>query len=242
LKLISAILFSLLSASCNFFTPVIHSSPVIVLTFDDQHHSIYDIALPLMNQHGFSGTNFVNSGALGLPGLLTWDQLTTMQNDFGWETGGHSLNHEHLPEISFAEAEYAIREDHRLLNLHDLNPKSFALPRGDCPLELYPVLSELYDNLRGSSDFAMHKPLNRYALGCLSVQGSWTAEPVIQRINRGIARGESLIIIGFHRFTVAPTGTDYTCPQAVFADILNHIASNEIPVKTLAQAVEDLAD
>jgi len=242
LKLISAIFFSLLICSCEFFSPAVSKSPIIVLTFDDQHESIYQIALPLMQEYGFPGTNFVNSGALGSPGLLSWNQLIEMQTLYHWETGGHSLRHEDLPNLSFTEAEYAIREDFNLLTQHNLNPKSFALPRGDCPLELYPILSELYHNLRGSSDFVMYKPINRMALGYLSVQGEWTAQPVIDRINRGLSQEESLIIIGFHRFTEADFAFDYTCTRAVFKDILEFIASSKLSVMTLNQAIDFIAD
>jgi hypothetical protein len=44
------------------------------------------------------------------------------------------------------------------------------MPRGKCPLEYYPVLTEYYTYLRGSNDYALHIPLNVQGLGYLSYQ------------------------------------------------------------------------
>jgi hypothetical protein len=210
----------------------------VVLTFDDQHISVYENALPLMQEYGFRGTSFVNSANLGSQNLMTWDHVRQMELDFNWETGGHTLHHEQLNQLSLEEAKASILNDKLSLLNNGLQPESFALPRGQCPSQLYSFLMDLYPNIRGSSDFAMFKPLNRKALGYLAFQTGWNAEVVKHRIIRGIASGESLIIIGFHRFDAEDEGYTDSCTSEVFRDILEFLKHNQLEVLPLKEAVK----
>jgi len=222
---------------CKFLASEPVSEPIIVFTFDDQHASVYNVAFPIMQEYGYRGTNFVNSAALGKPGLFGWDELCEMEGSYGWETGGHTLNHEALNQLDYDDAVYVIEQDYMNLKAHGLNPRSFALPKGQCPTQLYPFLRGLYQNIRGSSDFAMHAPVNRHALGYLAFQTGWDAQPVKQRILRGITNGERLIIIGFHRFNATSEGYMDSCSDAVFRDILQFVQEHELRVLPLAEAV-----
>ncbi|MCB5268682.1 MAG: polysaccharide deacetylase family protein [Candidatus Cloacimonetes bacterium] len=232
-----SLIFSL--SSCKFLSSSASMQPIIVFTFDDQHASVYDVAFPIMQEYGYRGTNFVNSNALGQTGRFSWDELIEMELTYGWETGGHTLNHEALNQLDYEQAVYVIQQDYNNLEEHGLNPRSFALPKGQCPSQVYPFLRSLYKNIRGSSDFAMHEPLNRHALGYLAFQTGWTAQPVKQRILRGIANGERLIIIGFHRFNAESEGYMDSCSDDVFRDILRFVYDHELKVLPLAEAVSE---
>lgn len=227
----------ILIPGCKFIATNPLQEPIIVFTFDDQHASVYNVAFPIMQEYGFRGTNFVNSNALGLSNLFGWEELEEMELSYGWETGGHTLNHEALNQLDYEDAVYAIKQDYLNLKAHGLNPRSFALPKGQCPTQLYPFLRGLYHNIRGSSDFAMHAPLNRHALGYLAFQTGWNAEPVKLRILRGLANNERIIIIGFHRFNAASDGYMDSCTDEVFRDILSFVGQHKLRVLPLAEAV-----
>jgi peptidoglycan/xylan/chitin deacetylase (PgdA/CDA1 family) len=237
-KAACALIFSILAGSCRIVVPVSATGPVICFTFDDQHISIWEHAYPVMKQHGFRGTNFVNSGRIGHPNLMDWQKLETLGKDEGWETGGHTLYHQDLPELSFGDAELAILADYDSLKAHGLNPRSFALPGGDCPLEYYPILQRRYKNIRGSSDFAMFEPINRFSLGYLPFQSGWTADNIIHRLQAGIANGEAIIIIGFHRIETPTGGYNDNCPLAEFIRILDWVHSKGLEVLTVSEAVD----
>ncbi len=192
-----------------------------------------------MQEYGYRGTNFVNTAALGKPRLFTREALIQMTLEHGWEAGGHTLNHENLNQLSYSEAVRVIAEDYQNLMDMGLSPRSFALPKGQCPQNLYPYLLSLYDNIRCSSDFAMHAPLNRQALGYLAFQTGWGAEVVIQRILRGIAAREKLIIIGFHRFEAVDEGYTDSCEAEVFREILGFVKSQGLRVLPLCEAVQE---
>ena len=47
----------------------------VVLTFDDGYSDFYTAALPVMASHGFTATDFVITGRMGLPGFMTPSQV-----------------------------------------------------------------------------------------------------------------------------------------------------------------------
>lgn len=190
-----------------------------------------------MQEFGYRGTNFVNSAAMGQTGLMSWEHLQEMELDHGWETGGHTLYHEQLNQLTLEGAEANILQDFQNLQAHGLSPKSFALPRGQCPAQVYPIILRQYSNIRGSSDFAMYSPINRKALGYLAFQSGWNALPVKNRILRGIAMNEAIIIIGFHRFDSEAEGYQDSCSSDVFREILSFLRDHDLRVLTLKEAV-----
>lgn len=208
-----------------------------MLTFDDQHHSIYDKAFPLMKKYGFRGTLFVNSGRFGWQDLMSVQEICILGLEEGWEIGGHSLYHENLSNISEDEAIHSVTQDYNNLKSLGLNPVSFALPKGQCPLFLYPYLNSLYKYIRNSFDYSMHHPINTQNLGYLPFQTGWTASEIKARIYRGIASNEALIIIGFHRFDADTSIFTDNCSSEEFRNTLRFLKDNKFRVLPLKEAL-----
>ena len=84
----------------------------VVLTFDDGTADFYEVALPMLAEHGFTATLFATSGwmtgAQGrtcgrtvrkVPaGMLSWDQLRAIAGA-GIEIGGHTVTHPQLDQL-----------------------------------------------------------------------------------------------------------------------------------------------
>ncbi|MDD4309355.1 MAG: polysaccharide deacetylase family protein [Candidatus Cloacimonetes bacterium] len=226
--------------SCRLFTATAQHSPVICFTFDDQHLGVYTNALPIMAEYEFRGTCFVNTNELGKPENLSIALLQELHNSWNWEIGGHTLNHEQLPYLEYNEAEIAIAEDYWNLKNWNLNPQSFALPRGECPAEYFSIINRYYTNIRGSSDFSMFIPINPKSLGYLAFQSNWSAEIIKERIRRGIANSERLIIIGFHQIGAENSEYVSNCPVSTFSDIMSWTNSMGLQVLPLSEAVKQL--
>lgn len=227
-------------ASCTFVTSTAPDRPLICFAFDDQHHNVYELALPVMRQYGYRGTCFVNSGLLGADGLLSRNQLDELHHTWHWEVGGHSLQHENLDELNYAQAETAIVQDWQNLVAWGYAPRAFALPRGICPVEYHQLITSCYQYIRGSQDLAMHVPLNTQELGYFAFQSGWTAETVKNRIRRGIADHESLILIGFHRIEDPSSNYNANCPLEVFTQITEYVYSLGLEVLPFSEAIDKL--
>ncbi|MGC9361721.1 MAG: polysaccharide deacetylase family protein [Candidatus Syntrophosphaera sp.] len=237
-RALCVLIFSLAAGSCRFLAPVDDRAPIICFTFDDQHQSVWEYALPVLQDHGFAATNFVNSGRIGNPGQLDWDQVLALENDHGWETGGHTFDHEHLIMLDYAEADSAITLDRLNLIEHGLNPRGFALPRGECPIAYYEIISRQYDYARTTMDISMQQPLNPYAIGYFPIHTGWTAEHVRARVNRGIADGEALIVIGFHCLENPESAAN--CPVSEFERIIRYVEDTGLEVMSLSEALFEL--
>jgi peptidoglycan/xylan/chitin deacetylase (PgdA/CDA1 family) len=234
------LVFFLLTASCNLITDPKHPSPIICLTFDDQHANVYSKALPIMQHFGYRGSCFVNSNKLSRLGKLSVAEVASLSNQYHWEIGGHSLNHENLSQLSYTEAELAIGEDFRNLQTMGVYPRTFAIPSGNCPAEYFPIVTQYYSFIRGSSDFAMHQPLDKLSLGYFPFQSGWSASIVKERIRRGIVNRENLIVIGFHRIDADTDAYGDNCPASVFSEIIDYINELQLEVLPLAEAVDKL--
>ncbi len=65
----------------------------VVITMDDGYHSAYEIAFPILEQHGFTATLFVYTDFVGTSkSAISWEQLRKMKAA-GFEIGSHSLSH-----------------------------------------------------------------------------------------------------------------------------------------------------
>src|SRR5699024_1341148 len=92
---------------------------VIGLTFDDGYKNVYQDVLPLLNELGFTATNYIVSNHLGgtnfldakngVPSSTLMNQNEIMQwVDARHETGSHTQDHVYLTRITAAEAKKPI--------------------------------------------------------------------------------------------------------------------------------------
>jgi peptidoglycan/xylan/chitin deacetylase (PgdA/CDA1 family) len=81
----------------------------VVLSFDDGTADFYEVALPLLAEHGFTATLFATSGWMrgaggrarcrnAPSGTLSWDQLRAIAGA-GIEIGGHTVSHPQLDQL-----------------------------------------------------------------------------------------------------------------------------------------------
>jgi peptidoglycan/xylan/chitin deacetylase (PgdA/CDA1 family) len=116
---------------------------VVAITFDDSYENVYDNALPVLQEFGFTATNFVVVNQIG--GSNAWDipngvasaacmSLSQLRKwvDLGHEVGSHTLDHVHLPDLTMEEARRQIVQSRALLEeLLDEIVSSFCFPYGD---------------------------------------------------------------------------------------------------------------
>lgn len=110
----------------------------VVLTFDDGYLSVFEHALPVMAELGFSATVFLVTGMMGMNAsqaraahadfsgdLLSWDQAESLVSA-GFEIGSHTVSHPDLRRLSPAEQEQELVESKTLLEQR-LQPRVDAL-------------------------------------------------------------------------------------------------------------------
>lgn len=116
---------------------------VFGITFDDGYRNVYRNAMPLLNELGFTATNYFVVHQLN--GSNAWDavkgipasdlmSINEMRNwaAAGHEVGSHTLDHEHLPTLAPDTAMHQIRQSKvELERLLDSEVSAFCYPYGD---------------------------------------------------------------------------------------------------------------
>ena len=93
----------------------------IMFDFDHPEKSIYDDILPVLNDLGYRGTLFINTGSIErmhqapLPPasrreLMTWDEVAELVES-GWCIGGHTVTHPNLSDLSRRDPSGALLRD-----------------------------------------------------------------------------------------------------------------------------------
>lgn len=103
----------------------------VLITFDDGYANNYTDAYPILQEFGFTATVFMISGALDSSGFLSTRQIQELSTN-GWTIGGHTKNHEHLPQLDAARQAQEMRDSKAVLEQKLGRPVSvFAYPYGE---------------------------------------------------------------------------------------------------------------
>jgi hypothetical protein len=62
----------------------------ILITFDDGYLSSLTVADPILARYDWEAAMYIPTGAVGLPGRLTWDQLRQMEASGRWQIDEHA--------------------------------------------------------------------------------------------------------------------------------------------------------
>jgi len=115
---------------------------VAVITFDDGFLNVYENALPILSEFGFTATNYFVANQIG--GSNIWDKVTGVPlspcmslaqmrewAELGHEVGAHTLDHVNLEQTPDAEAKRQIEQSK--IKLEDMLGEAvtnFAYPYG----------------------------------------------------------------------------------------------------------------
>ncbi|MDI6812048.1 MAG: polysaccharide deacetylase family protein [Desulfitobacteriaceae bacterium] len=103
----------------------------VLITFDDGYANNYTDAYPILKEFGFTATVFMISGALDSSGFLSTRQIQELSTN-GWTIGGHTKNHEHLPQLDAAHQAQEMKDSKAVLEQKLGRPVSvFAYPYGE---------------------------------------------------------------------------------------------------------------
>jgi peptidoglycan/xylan/chitin deacetylase (PgdA/CDA1 family) len=213
--------------------------PIIVMTFDDGHKSIYELAFPLMKKKQFVGVNFIPTGIIGQPEIMNLEEVIELENH-GWETGGHTVNHANLTTISIDSAHYEIKNNFEQLKAWGLKHNCFALPAGHSNSQTDKIIKEYFKIIRTSQNERYRPPLNLDRLGYYEVHKTDDINSLLMRIDHGILEGECLIIFGFHRFCYDDPKYSTEMKLSTFQQLLEVIRKRNLHVATLTDAVQKI--
>ncbi len=184
----------------------------ISFTFDDGLNSALTQAAPALAAHGLTGTDYVITGCVGMTTApntcaadndmtyMTWDQVTQLQNTYGWEIGGHTVSHPQLAtdKLTAAQLTAEIAGSKQALVAHGFAAPDFATPYGDYNNQVLAEIAKSYSSHRGFWDVSNNVwPFNDYLINDMQVQAGVTVAQVEAKIDAAIANKQWLVLT-FH--------------------------------------------
>jgi peptidoglycan/xylan/chitin deacetylase (PgdA/CDA1 family) len=241
-KIISVILiFVMLFVNASTFMFAQQTdSPSVSITFDDGFESTYTNALPIIQAHNLKATVYITTDFIGQPGYMTWEQVQSLQNDYGWEIGSHSVTHAELENKNAATIIYELTESLRILLSMSLNVTNFASPYGAYDNSVLTIVAKLYNSHRGFWD---RDDLNTYpyesnVLMDQSVQSSTALTQVYSWIDQAKSENKWLILTFHEVLPQLDSNYEYVTTTSDFAAITDYIVSSGVLTRTVEESLE----
>ena len=228
--------------------PLRWDQPMVSISFDDGWQSIYDHALPLMDEHGFRSTQYVNPSSLETPDFMTAAEVRQM-HEAGHEIAAHSYEHVDLTSIGADRLEEQMRQGDEMLEEAGLGTDNLAPPYGRSDPQVDWHASKYFDIVRSTKHgINTRQNLDTHDLKVYYVTNETTQDELAAALAE-TSRANGWLILVYHQ--VADPDSSWTEQEAiladrnnistdVFADQLRLIDESGIEVQPVAPAFEQL--
>jgi peptidoglycan/xylan/chitin deacetylase (PgdA/CDA1 family) len=194
-------------------------SAKISFTFDDGLATNLSQAAPAMAPYGMTGTSYIITNCVGMTthpntcaadvdkSYMSWDQITQLQDTYGWEIGSHTVDHPQLSTDHLTTAQVAaeLQNSKAALNAHGFAANDFATPYGDYDNNVLAEIAKVYASHRGFADVSNNVwSYNDYLINDMQVQAGVTVAQVEARIDEAIANNHWLVLT-FHNVVANPS-------------------------------------
>jgi peptidoglycan/xylan/chitin deacetylase (PgdA/CDA1 family) len=227
--------------------PLRWAQPMVSITFDDGWQSVYDRALPLLAQHDFLSTQYVNASSIETPNFMTAAEVRRMHQN-GHEIASHSYNHVDLTSIGAGKLDEEMRKGEESLAAAGLGTDNLAPPFGRSDPQVDWYASQYFDIVRGTREgINTRQNIDPRDLVVFYVTDETTSESLASALAQ-TARMNGWLILVYHQIaTTESTGTHNTIDadrstitNDVLAAQLKLIDESGIEVQPVAQAFAQL--
>ena len=222
--------------------------PIVSFGFDDGRASTYTRGMRELSPYRFPATAFVIADSVGKGGMITAEQLHTLEKQHHWEIAGHAMklaSHNEPSGLDSLSAEALKTEMDELrawLTENGFPLESFAYPKGAAGPEVRKYVKR--DYCAGRATAAGPEtipPRDNYTMRGYSINGlKENAAAVKAKIDRGVA-DKAWTILTFHDIvdvTVDET-TDFKTSE--FAEVVAYVEQlrkeDKVKVRTTEQVL-----
>ncbi len=230
----------------------------ISFTFDDGLTTAYTNAAPTLYKYGLTGTDYIITGCVGMTTepntcnanqdttYMPWSEITTLQKNYGWEVGSHTVDHVCLASsaetdpddcanptpLTTAQVDTEMTASKSALAANGFNATDFAPPYGDYNNNVIAQIAKSYATMRQFKNDANNAnvwPYSDYYLQDTVVQETTDPPSVVEtEINNAIANNQWLILT-FHNIETTPSSSpdDYEYGTAELDQIAAYVKAEE---------------
>lgn len=226
-------------ASVLPYVPVGFNEAMVSLTFDDGWVSVYDNALPLLQEYDLVSTQYITSGFLNQPYYMTTAQVQAFMNS-GSEIGAHTVSHANLTQISQADLNMELGQSKQTLQqLFGAGvAKNLATPYGAYNANVLATIPNYYSSHRSVDEgYNTKDSFNQNNIRVKNMFTTTTAADVAAWVAKAKADKAWLVLV-YHNVT--PTGDfdEHTVSTAGLDAQLAAVKASGVSVKTVEQALQ----
>lgn len=215
-------------------------SGLVTITFDDGWLSVYENAMPILNEKSYKSSIYIASDVIA----PHWNRVSKKQilkmESWGHEIGSHTKSHKPLADMTVNKMKKEIvgsKED--LLDLGVKSVDTFAYPFGDYNNFTDQIVHEAGYLGARTSDWGFNSTASDpYILKIKSVKSGTSFAQAQDWINEAIAT-DTWLILAFHR--INNDGSEYSTTPEDFKKIVNYLAERKIRVVTTTEGIQLLA-
>lgn len=214
--------------------------PLVSISFDDVWATAAGVGAAELEKHGWHGSyyaagKFTRSGDAN---YLNPEGIKTLLKA-GHEVGSHSINHQFLSQLGPTDLINDLQDQRQYLEWLGAKVQGIAYPFGDFDAEVETETKRFYGYARTSLVGLNEKDVNPYRLRIFPVTtDNTTAE--LKRWVDDAQRTSTWLIFLFHDLGDTPLDAEYTTPISQYKEVLDYIASKNLTVKTVAEALKEV--
>ncbi len=210
---------------------------MVSLQFDDGWKSIYQNAVPVLDQANFKSTQFIVSGYLEptFPGYMRVNEVLDMQAR-GHEIGAHTRTHSDLTTLSTIEARAEIqgsRDDLLAIGLTPVN--FFAYPFGSYNTSVINLVKEASFSGGRSSDGGFNfKTQDPFAMRRQPMTNTTTFNEIKGYIDQALT-DRTWVILLFHE--INNSSHQYSITPALFQQTIDYLKQKNVTPVTMNEGL-----
>jgi peptidoglycan/xylan/chitin deacetylase (PgdA/CDA1 family) len=272
--IVATIIPSLSGLSFNAYAATAPNTGARVsFTFDDGLSSAL-LAANTLKTYGYTGTDYVITHCVGMianvnndcaadttKNYMTWNDIATLHNTYGWEIGSHSVTHPLTAAadnkiLTDADLDQEMSQSQLALQAKGYNAYDYASPYGDYDNRAIAAAAKYYYSHRTFQDLTYSTdpisntfpyynprssyPYNNYLLSVVPVEGDVSVATVKGYIDQAKANNQWVIFV-FHEIK-ADGDTTYDAAQDAYQYRTGDLASIAAYVKAQAIPVVNVED
>jgi peptidoglycan/xylan/chitin deacetylase (PgdA/CDA1 family) len=227
------------TAAVDNLTAGVLGTPVLLICFDDNHHSIFDAAYPAMRAYNMRGTAYIITAQIAAANKMTVAQMQALDRD-GWDLANHTDSHTNLTTLSQAEQEAELTTAQGILDALELTraSKHVAYPLGaynDDTLAAMAAAGMLTGRCGLNDKWDVLPPSHLYYL---QTKGHVTETTTLAGAKAGvdaIVAGGAIGVLLFHQLVdSAPLGSEQWLISD-FQELVAYIAGLGLPCITISE-------
>jgi uncharacterized repeat protein (TIGR02543 family) len=232
------------NASLNTYLPTGFSRPLVTLTFDDGYASTYTNGLPILQQYGFTSTQFIITDLIGQTGYMTAAQIKAYYAA-GDEIASHTVTHDDLTQETAAQLKTEMTQSQATLQTDTGAPVTdMAYPYGLYNAAAVSATQAVYSGARGvESGLNSKDNFNPYDLKVEDVYTTTTTAQVADWVAQAQATNTWLVLVyhGVDADTTSPVDGDiYDVTPTQLSAQMAAIQASGITVETMSQALAEV--